>query len=59
MNAVDETIEESADYDGATLEPEWDPFGEEEQINNAGIPSNQSSRSVCLYKSFNEISQNI
>lgn len=49
MNAVDETIEESADYDGATLEPEWDPFGEEEQINNAGIPSNQCSRNTVRY----------
>ncbi|CAB4044072.1 Hypothetical predicted protein, partial [Paramuricea clavata] len=46
MNAVDETIEESADYDGATLEREWDPFREEEQINNAGIPSNQCSRNT-------------
>ena len=49
MNAVDETIEESADYDGAKLEPERGPFGEEEQINNAGLPSNQCSRNTVRY----------
>lgn len=41
-----ETNEESDN--GDTLEPEWDPFGEEERptIGDDGIPSSQCSRNI-------------
>ena len=50
MDSVDETIEESDD-DSATLEPEWDPFGDEEEnhIGDDEITSRQCNRSTIRY----------
>ena len=50
MDSVDETIEESDD-DSATLEPEWDPFGDEEEnhIGDDEITSRQCNRNTIRY----------
>ena len=50
MDAEDQTIEESDD-DSATLEPEWDPFGDDEEnhIGDDGITSSQCKRNTIRY----------
>jgi hypothetical protein len=51
MNAVDENVEESDDC-GATLEQEWDPVGEQNTIDDDGIPSSQCSRNNIRYYTY-------